>query len=118
MSAGSFYGQVCYPTQLEALQAACSALGAVAADGSSTTCTGVAAGPSSSVGGAYTGTLNLRKTSILGTTSTTTMSYTVQTCERYDYAYWSPVISAWVVALVSILAARTLYTRVFTRETL
>jgi hypothetical protein len=118
MSAGSFYGQVCYSSQLEALQAACSALGAVAADGSSTTCTGVAAGPSSSVGGAYTGTLNLRKVNTLGIATTPTLSYTVQTCERYDYTYWGPAIAAFTSALVAVIAARSLYTRVFSRETL
>jgi len=118
MSAGSFYAQVCYPSQLDALQAACSDLGMVAADSSSTQCTGVAAGPSSTVGGAYTGTLNLRKTTALGTVTTRTHQYTVQTCERYDVTYWSPIISLFVTALAVIAAAKFLHTRVFNRETL
>ncbi|MGC4062567.1 MAG: hypothetical protein QM749_17670 [Aquabacterium sp.] len=54
----------------------------------------------------------------MGITTTSTLSYTVQTCERYDYAYWSDTIALWFGALVIICAAKVLYIRVFSRETL
>jgi hypothetical protein len=111
-------GAVCYPTQSEALAAECSGLGAVDAGGAAITCTGVAAGASTSLGGSYLGTLNLRKTSSLGVVSNITRPSQVLACERYDSAYFAPLISAWVAALVAIVAARFLLTRVFSRETL
>ena len=124
MSAGSYYNQVCYPSQADALSAACSAVNTSAADGSYTTCVGLVpsasgyAGPSSTDGGTFTGKLRITSVDADGSSVTLQRSITVLGCERYDYAYWSPLIGAWVAALVAILAARTLYTRVFVRETL
>lgn len=118
MSTGSYFKQVCFASQADALSAACSGVFTVAADGSSVRCTGVAAGASTSAGGAYTGTLQLSFTRANGQVVTGTQSVTVQACERYDYAYWSPVLAAWVAAVVAIVAARFLYLRVFSRETL
>jgi len=118
MSAGSYFSQVCYPSQVDALASACSSVFKVEADGSSVRCTGVASGASSSGGGAYAGTLNLSFTSAGGVASTGTQQVLVQSCERYDGDYWAPMVGAWVAALVAIVAARALYLRVFSRETL
>jgi hypothetical protein len=118
MSVGSYFAQVCYPSQADALSAACSSVFRVEADGSSVRCTGLASGASSSDGGAFAGTLNLTFTHADGSTATGTQAVLVQACERYDAAYWAPVISAWVAAMVAIIAAKTLYTRIFVRETL
>jgi hypothetical protein len=111
-------GAVCYPTQDQALAAECSGLGAVDAAGAAITCTGAVAGASTTLGGSYLGTRNLRKTSAAGVVTTITRPAQVLSCERYDSAYFSPLISAWVAALVAIIAARFLLTRVFARETL
>jgi hypothetical protein len=118
MSTGTYFHEVCYPSQADALNAACSAVNDVSADGSSVTCTSVAAGASASVGGAFTGTLNVQLVNAQGAVSAATRSVSVQDCERYDITYWGPVVSLWFTALVVIIVAKVLHTRVFTRETL
>lgn len=118
MSAGASYNQVCYPSQSEALAAACSAIHSTSGDGSATDCVGLVDSGSSSVGGTYSGKLRVQLTQTDNSTVVVQRSVTVLGCERYDYEYWSPVIGAWVAALVAIVAARVLYTRVFSRETL
>nr|DAU36230.1 MAG TPA: hypothetical protein [Inoviridae sp.] len=123
MSTGSSYNLTCYPSQLEAMQAACSAFHAVGPDGSVANCTGVATTgvttqASATSGGAYHGLLTMDIASASGAVTHTTRDLIVGDCERYDFAYWSPAISAWVAAAVAIIAARFLYVRVFNRESL
>jgi hypothetical protein len=52
------------------------------------------------------------------TAVTTNRFINLQDCETFDYAYWSPYIAAWTGALVAVIAARSLYRKVFDRETL
>lgn len=112
------FKQTCYPTQAEASWAACSSVASVGTDGTAINCTAIPAGASTTAGGAYTGNLTVQRKLSTGVTSTLSVPLTVGSCERYDYAYWSPAIGAWVAALVAIIAARVLYLRVFSRETL
>jgi hypothetical protein len=124
MSAGSYYNQTCYPSQADALNAACSAVNTSAADGSYTNCVGLTppgtayAGPSATDGGTFTGKLRVTSVASDGSSITLTRSITVIGCERYDYTYFQPLIEAFTAALVAVIAARVLYTRVFSRETL
>jgi len=112
VTTGNLFGQTCYPSAFEAASAACSAAQGVGSDGAVTTCVGVNTYP----GGYYT--LQMRK-SPPGVAATTWEASTVsQPCERYDYAYWQPMFAAFTSALVAVVAARVLYTRVFSRETL
>lgn len=116
------FHETCYPTQVEALTAACTAVATFGADGSRATCSSVqmtAPTPSTTAGGTFPGKLNVVKYGPDGTSlGTLTPSVTVQACERYDFDYWSPLVSAWVAALVAVIAARILYVRLFQRETL
>jgi hypothetical protein len=118
MSAGSLYNQTCYPTQKEAFTAACSAVHSTNPDGTATNCITVIDGGSTTAGGGYSGQLRFMMTDVDGNSKSQTRSVTVWSCERYDYDYWSPLISAWVAALVALIAARILYVRLFQRETL
>lgn len=123
MSTGSMFGGNCYPTQQQAAVAACSSWLSYASDGSYTRCVGMGTNfvPSSSSGGtAYVG-LNL--TVVPGPASSAPTqsierNIVVQACERYDYEYWSPAITAWVTAIATVIAAKVLWTRIFSRETL
>lgn len=123
MTIGSMFNGTCYPTQAQAATAACASWLAYAPDGSFSRCTGLGTTNVSSTtdGGTRFSGLSITSFPAPGSglsASTTERVVVVQACERYDYEYWSPVVGAWVAALVAILAARVLYTRVFNRETL
>jgi len=49
---------------------------------------------------------------------TTTRAVTVdlQPCDPYDIEFWSPVLAAFFLALVSILCMRMVVTRTFNRD--
>lgn len=121
MTIGSMFHQTCYPTQLEAMQAACSSVAAFGSDGSRTTCNSVVMtgpAPSSTSGGNFPGKLLVTTARPDGTSTQIAPTVPVQACERYDYAYFEPLVGAFVAALVAIVAARMIYARVFNRETL
>lgn len=123
MTIGSMFQATCYPTQMDAATAACSVSNAVAADGSRVQCQNVnTTSPpyaSTTSGGNFPAKLDMVKYGPDGvSTGTYTGQIKVLACERYDYAYWSDAMSAWVAAAVAIIAARMLYTRVFNRESL
>lgn len=118
MSAGSLYNQTCYPTQKEAFTAACSAIHSTNSDGTATNCTAVTDGGSTTSGGGYSGWVRIQLTDVDGNNKAQTRSITVLSCERYDYEYWSPAITAWVTAIATVIAAKVLWTRIFSRETL
>lgn len=122
MTIGSMFHETCYPTQVDALTAACSSVSAFAGDGSHVYCTSVvmsAPTPSSTAGGAFPGQLNITALGPGGSAgSTYTSRVNLSACERYDYAYWTDATGAWVAALVAIVAARFLYLRLFVKETL
>jgi hypothetical protein len=121
MSTGSMFGGTCYPTQAQAATAACSTISSFLPDGSMMVCRGLSTtNPSSTTdGGSKVVSLSIAYTSA-GGSPTTVMDRALwlYACERYDYEYWSPAITAWVTAIVTIIAAKVLWTRIFSRETL
>lgn len=118
MSAGSLYNQTCYPTQKEAFTAACSAIHSTNPDGTAANCITVLDGGSTTTGGGYSGQLRVMMTDVDGNNKSQTRSVTVWSCERYDLEYWSPAVTAWVTAIATVTAAKVLWTRIFSRETL
>lgn len=120
MTIGSMFQATCYPSQMDAATAACSTFNAVAADGSRVGCINVHTPPtpSSTSGGNFPVLLDMTRVDAGGAVTSYTQSVKVLSCERYDYAYWSDAMGAWVAAAVAIIAARIVYTRVFNRETL
>lgn len=38
-------------------------------------------------------------------------------CDPHDWQFYEPIVGAWFLALVTILALRSIYTRTFGRET-
>lgn len=105
---GLGFASVCYRSSTELAAAACSSISGV-----------TSAGVASCSSPAVTGTVLSYTLRIEGSAGTTTRPVTVdlQPCEPHDFAYWSPVLGAWFLALVTVLAARQVYTKVFNRET-
>lgn len=120
MTTGTMFRSTCYATQYDAAMAACSEMNAFGADGSKISCAGpkTPPTPSSTAGGSYVGIFNVSLQDAAGNGTTSTRQVTLWPCERYDYDYWSPVIGAWVAAVVAIIAARFLFVRIFSRESL
>lgn len=88
----------------------CSSLHGVTSAGA-LSCVGVA-GASSSIGGGSSVTLTVRSQTASGPVDGP-FSVQLMPCETYGYDYWSPLVAAWVVAAVAIVAARMVYERIF-----
>ena len=46
----------------------------------------------------------------------TPMTTNLQACEPYDFEWWSPVLAAFFLALVSVLCVRMIIAKVFNRD--
>ena len=105
---GLGFGSVCYRSSAELAAAACSSISGV-----------TSAGVASCSSPAVTGTVLSYTLHIESSSGTTTRPVTVdlQPCDPQDFEYWAPVLGVWFVALVTILAVRQVYTKVFNRET-
>ena len=104
-------GDQCFSTLPEAAQAFCARVGGTTSAGV-VSCT--AAAPSG--GSSVAWTLHLEPGT--GSASTRELIAPLPACEPYDMAYWSPILGAFFLALVTVLAARSVYTKVFNRQTL
>lgn len=101
-------GATCYRSAVEAGAAACSSISGV-------TGAGVASCVDPSVSaGVMSYTLAIEGVSGRTTTAATMQ---LQPCDPVDVVEFGPVIAAWFLALVLVLAARSIYTKVFNRET-
>lgn len=105
---GFAVGAVCYRETGEAVAAACSAVAGVTSGGV-VSCEA----PSFS---APVVSYTLVAESASGRV-TRAASMELQPCDPVDLVEFGPVIAAWFLALVTILAARSVYTKVFGRET-
>lgn len=47
---------------------------------------------------------------------TQALSFALQSCEPYDFEWWSPVLGAFFLALVSVLCVRIIVAKVFNRD--
>jgi len=104
---GLGFGAVCYRDTQELAAAACSSISGVSSAGV------VSCSAPSVSGNVLTYTLNID-----GASSTSRqITAQLQACEPYDIEWWSPVLAAFFVALVTILSVRMLYAKVFNRET-
>lgn len=104
---GLGFGSVCYRSTAELAVAACSSINGV-----------TSAGVVSCTSPAVTGTVLSYTLKTEGaTTSTRAVTVDLQPCEPYDLEWWSPILAAFFLALVVILSARMVYTKVFNRET-
>jgi hypothetical protein len=118
MTTGVFRGGVCHYPITTAYSDACAAANVNDATGAYVQCSGYST-PTAS-GSWMASTLTLRR---YATTSATTYTqYTrpvsFEVCEVRDWAYWSPYVAAWTAALVAVVAAKSLYRKVFDRETI
>jgi hypothetical protein len=113
MSTGTVAVGQCLASQAEAFALHCGSLGGVGGSGVMS-CDGpdASATLSASEGGAVTVPYVLRVESALGAT-TRVATADLQACERYDAAYWAPYIATFWAVLISILAVRLAYTRIF-----
>ncbi len=110
MSDGVGVGLVCYRDFDEAAPQACSAVAGV-------TSSGVASceAPSVSAEGVFSYTLNVD-----GADGRVSRAVSVQLpgCEPVDVVSYSPVVAAFLLACVTVICARMVYTKVFNREVL
>lgn len=102
---------VCYRQAPEALAAVCSAINGTPSGGGVLTCSAPAWDPNAANWVSY----NLALESPGDYISKTGYLY-LAPCEPLDFEYWAPVIGVWFLALVTIICARLVYTRVFHRE--
>lgn len=110
MALGTAHAASCYGTQAEAATMLCSTLQGISAAGA-VSCVGVS-GASSSLGGAASLSLTLR-TSSGGTSTDSTVAVPLLECETYGVDYFQPMIGAWVLASIAIVAAKMVYSRIF-----
>ena len=104
---GLAFGSACYRDAAELAASACSSISGVSS-------AGVVSCASPSVSGStLTYTLQIEGAS----SASRSVSVALQPCEPYDLQWWSPVLSAFFLALVVILCTRMVYTKVFNRET-
>ena len=103
---GFAVGGHCYRSALEASGAYCASVGGVTSAGV------VSCQSPVIVGSVLTYTLQ----SDAAKRTTRPVSVTLPKCEPFDLQQTAPVVSAWFVALVVILCARSVYTKVFNRE--
>lgn len=104
---GLGFGAVCYRDSAELAASACSSISGV-----------TGAGVASCSNPAVTGTVltyTLRVDSASGT-STRAVTVDLQPCEPQDIQTWAPALAAWLSALVAILCARMVVTRMFNRD--
>ena len=119
MTIGTASAGVCYANQAEAAARFCATVVGTTSAGV-VSCDGVdgSATISSEAGGALTLPYVLRVEPATGSATTRVATAELQACERYDLGYWSPWLTAWVLALAAILGARLAVQRIFGRETL
>ena len=108
MSLGTATNGVCYASQAEAAGMWCASVNAGTSAGL-LTCKSVNTALSTEGGGAATFSWTRQTVDGAGVKSTSTVSgQTLPSCETYDVAYFEPVTTAFIGALVAILCARWL----------
>ena len=114
--AGTAFGGFCYATQFEAAAMWCAALNGVTPSGV-VTCSALANPlPSQVEGGASSFNWKMRVTNTSGVTTNLVIGQQLlQSCEPYDFAYYSPLLAAFTAAVVAISAGRWVY-RLFTQD--
>jgi len=105
---GLAFGAVCYRDPAELAADACASISGVTSAGV------VSCSAPSVTGSTLSYTLKTEGTSA---TSTRVVTVDLQPCDPQDFEYWQPILAAFFVALVTILCARMVYTKVFNRET-
>ncbi len=105
---GVSVGVFCYRSPDDAASAACSAVSGVTSAGV-TSCEGA-----SVVGGVLTYMLNVDGA---GGRVSRPVSVSLPGCEPFDMVSAGPILAAFLVAAVTIVSARMVYTKVFNRET-
>lgn len=117
MSEGTAVGGVCYASQSEAASRFCSDVYAIGPTGFQS-CAG--ADPSAVLSPTHGGSASfpwvLETVDSSGAVVQQVVTTYLQSCERYDLAYWSPTLALWFVAMVSVFAARFPVRRFFTRD--
>jgi len=103
---GLSFGATCYREPAELAAAACSSISGVTAAGV------VSCSSPAVTGNVLSYTLHTEGAS----TSTRAVTVDLQPCEPYDLQWWSPVLAAFFLALVTIASARMVYTKVFNRD--
>lgn len=104
---GLAFANACYRLPAEAAAAACSSISGV-------TAAGVVSCSAPSITG---NTLSYVLKTEGASSSTRTVTLELQPCEPMDFQWWAPVLAAWFLAMVTVLCARMVYTKVFNRET-
>jgi hypothetical protein len=116
MATGTQHAAACYPTQLEAANAWCSAYGGLSGAGVSYSCAGVVSGAAADAGGASTFVWKRKEVSAGGTTSNNNITgQFLPACETYGFDYFAPIVAAFAAALVLVVAGRLMFRAINTR---
>lgn len=112
---GTAFAGTCYASQAEAAAMWCSATSGTVSTGV-LSCQAITTALSTTTGGVATFTWTKRLVPTSGTaTATAVTGQQLPSCEPYDFAYFSPLLAAFITAMVAVLAARWLY-RLFTQD--
>ena len=103
---GLAVGAACYRVDVDAASAACASVAGVSAVGV------VSCEAPTVTSGVMSYTLVIEGSS----RTTRAASMQLQPCDPVDLVEFGPVIAAWFLACVLVLSARSLYTKVFNRE--
>jgi hypothetical protein len=120
MSVGFLNSGICHASASTAAAYYCSSFGAADSSGKYSYCSAVSNPTIANNIASFNATVKSLTPALLGgyTTNTLTAPVSLVSCEVQDWAYWSPLVGAWAAALVAVLAAKTIYRKVFDRETI